>query len=52
MPVETSGLIRRACAIRNLHIKCGTAGVCWPPLRCLSQFLSHERKRDQLLMVL
>ena len=23
-------------------------GVCWPPLQCLSQFLSNERERDHL----
>ena len=50
--VEVTGPVRRAGLIYNLHIKGGPTGECWPPLRCLSQFLSHERERDQLLMVL
>ena len=27
-------------------------GVCRPPLRWLSQFLSYENERDQLMMVM
>ena len=27
-------------------------GVCQPPLRCLSHFLSYQKEKDQLLMVL
>ena len=44
--------VRRAGSIYNLHIKGGLAGECRPPLRCLSQFLSQKRERDQLLIVL
>ena len=44
--------VRRAGSIYNLHRKGGPTGECRPPLRCLSQFLSYERERDQLLIVL
>ena len=46
------GMVRWAGSIYNLHKKGGLVGECRPPLRCLSQFLSYERERDQLLMVL
>ena len=46
-----TGLVSQARSIYNLHRKGGPAGECRSPLRCLSQFLSHERERDQLLMV-
>ena len=32
--------------------KGGPTGECRPPLRYLSQFLSYEKERDQLLIVL
>ena len=44
--------VRRTGSIYNLHRKGGPKGECRPPLRCLSHFLSHERERDQSLMVL
>ena len=47
-----TGPVRRAGLIYNLHRKGGPTGECQPPLRCLSQFISYERERDQLLMVL
>ena len=53
--LELAGVAEPVCRaglIYNLHRKGGLAGECRPPLRCLSQFLSHERERDQLLMVL
>ena len=46
------GPVSRARSIYNLHRKGGPVGECRPPLRCLSQFLSYEKERDQLLMVL
>ena len=39
----------------NLHLKGdpeGGGGGCQPPLRCLSQFLSYEKDKIQLLMAL
>ena len=44
--------VRRAGSIYNLHKKGGPARECRPPLRWLSQFFSHKRERNQLLMVL
>ena len=32
----------------NLHRKDDLAGVCQPPLRWLSQFISYEKERIQL----
>ena len=46
------GLVRRAGSIFNLHRRGGPTKECWPSLRYLSQFLSHERERDQLLIFL
>ena len=47
-----AGSVRLVKLIYNLHIKGGLVGECRSTLRCLSQFLSYERERDQLLMVL
>ena len=47
-----AGSVRRVGSMYNLHKKGGPAGECRPPLRFLSQFLSYEREKDQLLMVL
>ena len=44
--------IRLVGSIYNLHRKGGPARECRSPLRWLSQSLSHERERDQLLIVL
>ena len=46
------GLVRRARSMYNLHIKGGPTGECRSPLRCLSQFISYDKERGQLLMVL
>ena len=50
--VGVVGPVRRAGSIDNLQIKGGPTWECQPPLRCLSQFLSYERERDQQFMVL
>ena len=39
------GLVRRAGSIYNLHRKGGPTGECQPSLRCLSQFLSLQKKK-------
>ena len=44
--------VRQVGSIYNLHRKGGPTRKCGQPLRCLSQFLSHERKKDQLFVVL
>ena len=49
---EVVGLVRRAGSIFNLHRRGGPTKECRSSLRYLSQFLSHERERDQLLIFL
>ena len=53
--LELAGVVEpvhRTGSIYNLHKKGGPARECWPPLRWLSQFLSHEREINHLWMVL
>ena len=47
-PSRSSGSARSAICTERVVRR----GVCQPPLRYLSQFLSHEKEKDQLLMIL